>query len=448
MSNEKLRKETENVIRKLWAATLAYFRSIDRWFALLYVLLCGYGLLVVAGVAHSFSPKSNMLLVQASAMLIGAAAVIIISKFDYHSIARLWKLYLPAVLALVALTFVVGAQRGGADDRAWLLLPGGLSLQPSEFLKIAFILTFALHIYVVGDRLNRPLNVLLLCLNGAWPVLLIHLQGDDGSALIFFVIFLVMAFCGGLAWPYMLAGLGLIGAAVPVMWNFVLNADQKQRIEALITPGSDPLGIELQQNKARISIGSGQFFGRGLFAGDHNYVPEIQNDFIFSFIGEALGFVGCLLVFALFVLLFARTSDLRGHLRNACRAAPAQPRHEPRRAAGHRRYAAVLLGGRLVHRDGFRQYRAGHVGRGTQRENHVRGRDHLPAAAPFPRPQARPVSRSPPEPTPPLPGTKRKANADPAAPREAYEKPAPEAHPPSPPTGNEVLHHVQEKQKV
>ena len=306
MSNEKLRKETENVIRKLWAATLAYFRSIDRWFALLYVLLCGYGLLVVAGVAHSFSPKSNMLLVQAAAMLIGAAAVIIISKFDYHSIARLWKLYLPAVLALVALTFVVGAQRGGADDRAWLLLPGGLSLQPSEFLKIAFILTFALHIYVVGDRLNRPLNVLLLCLNGAWPVLLIHLQGDDGSALIFFVIFLVMAFCGGLAWPYMLAGLGLIGAAVPVMWNFVLNADQKQRIEALITPGSDPLGIELQQNKARISIGSGQFFGRGLFAGDHNYVPEIQNDFIFSFIGEALGFVGCLLVFALFVLLFAR----------------------------------------------------------------------------------------------------------------------------------------------
>lgn len=294
------------MIRKLWHATLDYFRSIDRWFAFLYLLICGYGLLVVSGVAQAFSPRSNMLLVQIAAFVIGAAAVVMISKFDYHLLAKMWKLYLPAVLALVLLTFFVGAQRGGADDRAWLLLPGGLSLQPSEFLKLAFILIFALHIFAVGDRLNRPLNVLLLCLNGAWPVLLIHIQGDDGSALIFFVIFLAMIFCGGLAWYYMVAGLGIIAAAVPVMWNFILNADQKQRIEALINPGSDPLGIELQQNQARISIGSGQLFGRGLFADSYNYVPEIQNDFIFSFIGEALGFVGCLAVFALFVLLFAR----------------------------------------------------------------------------------------------------------------------------------------------
>ena len=294
------------MIQKAWRAAVNYFRSIDGWLALLYVLICGFGLIVLAGVANSFSPKSSLLLVQAAAMVIGTVVVIVISTFDYHSVARLWKLYLPAVLALVLLTFVIGAQRGSADDRAWILLPGGLSLQPSEFLKLAFILTFALHIYAVGDRINRPLNVLLLCLNGAWPVILIHIQGDDGSALIFFMIFLVMLFCGGLAWPYMAAGLALVGASVPLMWQYVLNADQKQRIEALINPGSDPIGIELQQNSAKISIGSGQIFGRGLFTGDHNYVPEIRNDFIFSFIGEALGFVGCLAVFVLFILLFIR----------------------------------------------------------------------------------------------------------------------------------------------
>lgn len=295
------------MLGKLPGRIADYFRTTDRRLLFYYVAINIFGLLVVTGVTRTFSSSSGrQIIVQSLAMTIGLGIVIFLSTYDYHTIARLWKLYLPAALALVALTFVIGAQRGGADDRAWILLPGGMSLQPSEFLKIAFIMTFSMHLFACGKELNRLRNVFLLCLHGATPVLLIHFQGDDGSALVFFFIFAVMLFCAGLAWPYVVAGLAAIGGALPVLWNFVLNADQKLRLEVLINPGSDPLGIEMQQNDAKVSIGSGQLLGRGLFSGDHNYVPEIQNDFIFSFVGESLGFVGCVAVFAALVIICVR----------------------------------------------------------------------------------------------------------------------------------------------
>lgn len=78
----------------------------------------------------------------------------------------------------------------------------GINFQPSELLKIAFILTFALHLEKVGDDIKSLKNLLLLCLHGAIPVLLIHFQGDDGTALIFLLIFLAMLFSAGVQWRY------------------------------------------------------------------------------------------------------------------------------------------------------------------------------------------------------------------------------------------------------
>ncbi len=311
-------------MKKLFLRMGDYIRSADKLLALLVLLVCGFGITVLTGVVKSFSSTNSLLIVQLAAMGIGFVAALCLSCMDYHLTAKLWKLYVPLAIGLVVLTFFIGAQRGGADDKAWIMLPGGsISIQPTEFMKIAFILSFSLHLQAVGHKINSVLHVLLLCLHAAVPVLLIHYQGDDGTALVFFVMFLMMLFCSGISWKYIILALLLMAAALPIMWLYVLNDDQRLRFISLFNPGIDPLGIELQQAQARISIGSGRWFGTGLFSGEHRYVPEIQNDFIFTFIGEALGFVGCFAVLLLLVLMCVkilmvgrRSRDLLG--RNIC----------------------------------------------------------------------------------------------------------------------------------
>ena len=290
-------------MRHIISSVIGYIKKTDKMLYVLLLVVSAFGMLAVAGVSHSFSSSNSLIMVQGLAFVLGFIAIIVVSNIDYRFIARMWKLYVPVVLILVLLTFFIGGQRGSADDRAWLLLPGGMSLQPSELLKIAFILTFSFHLDRVQGHINRPFTTLLLCLHGVFPVLLIHFQGDDGTALVFFFLFLMMLFCAGISWKYILASIVAAGIAAPLIWLYAMNEDQKQRILLLFNPGMDPLGVELQQNAAKISIGSGQVWGTGLFTGEHRYVPEIQNDFIFSFIGEALGFVGCIAVLLLLTLL-------------------------------------------------------------------------------------------------------------------------------------------------
>ena len=159
----------------------------------------------------------------------------------------------------------------------------GISFQPSELLKIAFILTFALHLEKVGDDIKNIKNLLLLCLHGAFPVLLVHFQGDDGTALIFLLIFLSMLFSAGIQWRYIaIAGAALVIAA-PLAWLYLMSNDQKTAYFGTVYSDLDTNGILYQQYNAKIAIGSGGGFGEGLFIGEHVYVPEIHNDFIFFF---------------------------------------------------------------------------------------------------------------------------------------------------------------------
>ena len=93
-----------------------------------------------------------------------------------------------------------------------------MSFQPSELLKLSFILTFSYHLSLVRPQINSLRNVILLCIHGAIPAFLIHLQGDDGTALIFIFIFISMMFAAGLSWKYIAAAFGAVLAAAPVAW--------------------------------------------------------------------------------------------------------------------------------------------------------------------------------------------------------------------------------------
>ena len=283
-----------------------YFTAVDKWLLFFCIslssvgVLCQYSL-VNSNQAANLRITERVALVQIAASALGICLAIIISNFDYHFMTKLWKLYMPAAVFLVILTFFIGVQvHETIDDKAWLRLPFGLTFQPSELLKIGFIMSFSYHLSRVAGQINRPSNLILLCIHGALPIGLVVLQGDDGTALIFVFIFLTMLFAAGLSWKYIIAAIPVVAAAIPLAWQYILTDDKKARILSVyLEEYADPLSTDYQQRLGRISIGLGQLQGKGLFKEDYWYVPEMQNDFVFSFICQAMGFVGALLVVAL-----------------------------------------------------------------------------------------------------------------------------------------------------
>ena len=252
-------------------------------------------------------------LVQAIASLLGVVCAILLSCIDYRAMVDAWPFHVAGAWGLVALTFLkvnlgpisLGYAPGSTDNYSWIRV-GPLSLQPTELAKISFILTFAMHLDMVKNEINEPKTKLLAHM--AVPVLLVHNQGDDGTAIVFACIGCMMMFVAGLSWRYIAgavcAGITALAVAVGFFPDKIFKNYQYQRIMALFHM-DDPAyaDITLQQNKGLISIGAGRIFGRGMFNEYHNYVPKAENDFIFSYIAESIGFVGCVLVLgALFAI--------------------------------------------------------------------------------------------------------------------------------------------------
>ncbi len=231
---------------------------------------------------------------QLFSMILGIGVAILLSFVDYRKLVKLWFIYTPIALALVALTFTsLGYQRAGADDKAWLKL-GSFQFQPSEVLKIVFILTFAYHLSRDEEDMNKPFHMFLLCLHAAVPLAIVGKQGDYGTAIVFAIIFAAMICSAKISWKYLVIAPFVIAAGVAAMWFFALSDFHKKRILILFHPGTDPDYIEYQQNLGLAALKSGGVFGKGLFADaeEYIYVPEIHNDFIFTYAGQVFGFVG------------------------------------------------------------------------------------------------------------------------------------------------------------
>lgn len=282
-------------MKKIWSAVTGYVRETDKWLIAMCLLASGLSLLFLWGTYHSGLSLESKLFSQGVSIGVGFVAAIVISKLDYLTLLKLWKLYVPLCAGLVLLTLTsLGWARG--SDQAWLRIPLGgsyYSLQPSELLKICFITTFSLHIDKIKDQLHKPLQVLLLCLHGGAYTFLIYLQGDGGTAIVFVCIFAVMIFCAGISWKYIAAAAASLVAVVPALWLWVLTDDHKMRFLVILNPERDP-NYAYQQLRSAIALGVGGVQGTGIFAEKHVYVPEIYNDFIFAFIGESSGFMGCI----------------------------------------------------------------------------------------------------------------------------------------------------------
>ncbi len=307
-------------MKKVLGAVWEYFKRLDKTLLLLCLLISGFGIFLLYTLnlnEISDYVSSRQWKTQTVATVLGLGAALVLAGIDYKFIARIWWLYAPISLILVLLLFTsLGRGVEGADDIGWLNL-GFIQFQPSELLKISFIMTFAAHLHKVGSRINEPLNVLLLCIHGLVPAAIIMKQGDDGSALVFILIFAFMLFSAGISWKYMLAALVAVPALGYVAWNYLMQPHQLKRFQVLFDTEmqqAEILGIYNQQWLGKKALGSGQLTGLGIFGSDkYTYVPEIDTDFIFSYIGMTLGFVGCVAtVTALAALCIKLLADAGG----------------------------------------------------------------------------------------------------------------------------------------
>ena len=216
--------------------------------------------------------------IQALATGLGVCAVVVmVAVFDYESLAGLWRFYYPLTGALMVFTAFFGETRQGSDNRSWLPIPGVTSFQPSELWKFAFILAFAWHLAQVREDLNQPRVLIPVLLNAGVGVKII------------------------------LGAAGAVAVSVPVVWTYILSDFQRNRILSVFNPQAQEFeDVAFQQLEGLDSLGSGQIFGIGLFAENHNYVPEMYNDFIFTFVGESLGFLGCVAVVVALAVICGR----------------------------------------------------------------------------------------------------------------------------------------------
>ncbi len=295
-----------------------FFKSIQNcikysdkilWSIILVIAL--YSMLLVASVSRE---GFNYLTIQFISVMLGMIGALLLQTINYKVISKYYIWIGVFCILFIIYTLFMGVTvegSSGVNARAWIKLPGGITFQPSELVKIGFIITFAKHLSIVKntDNFKDIKNICLLGAHALIPVILTHMQGDDGAAIIFLCIAITMSFMAGLPLRYFGALIVLGAIFMPIAWNFVLADYQKKRIITQMNPEGDPLNMGYQQIQGKLSIGSGGLFGTGLFKGPrvaNNVVPIQESDFIFSVAGEELGFVGCVLIILLLLLLIFR----------------------------------------------------------------------------------------------------------------------------------------------
>ena len=244
---------------------------------------------------------------------------------------RLLRAYTPIVWGLGVLGLIIvllpglGSTVNGA--RAWITFPGGFQIQPAELAKISIIVGMAMLLAEKRDVDVNPVDsdVLKALAVSALPMILILLQPDVGTiAIISCAILAIIAVSGAPSrWVIGLLILAALGSFVAVKTG-VVSDYQVKRLQAFVDPTADPQMSGYQLRQSRITIGSGGFFGRGLFNGPQTngrFVPEQQTDFIFTVAGEELGFLGAGFILLCYMIIFfrafaiaRRTHDLFGRL--------------------------------------------------------------------------------------------------------------------------------------
>lgn len=250
---------------------------------------------------------------QATFTIINILLVIFLLTFEYNALAKYANVfYWISIVLLLAVRFAgetaLGAQR-------WIQI-GPVTIQPSEFAKIIIIITLAKMLE--NRKLESLKDLIPVALHVGLPFILILLQPDLGTSLVFIAITVGMLFMAGIRLSLLLGIFGSGLAVIPIFWRF-LHDYQKKRLLVFIDPNIDPLGSGYHIIQSKIAIGSGMLFGKGLFSGTQsqlNFLPENHTDFIFAVIGEELGFIGTLIILLIYFMIVYRGIKIAGEARD------------------------------------------------------------------------------------------------------------------------------------
>ncbi len=288
-------------------------RNLDMPMVVLILANVFLGMLMI-----SSAGGGKYLLIQSLAFLLGVGGVVALMILDYDYLAQISQYLYGAGVLLLVLVLIpgIGAVRGGA--RSWFSL-GPISIQPAEIAKIFFIITFSKKLEDCREHINdvRVLGKLLL-----YPAILcglLLLQPDLGTAAVFVGITVIMLFAAGLEWKYFLYGLSALVVVFPIFWFLILQDYQKARLLSAFRPEVDPTGAGYHVIQSKIAVGSGKFFGTGLYKGSsqvNNLLPERHTDFIYSAVCEELGFLGGILVLLFLAALIFRCFYIGSNARN------------------------------------------------------------------------------------------------------------------------------------
>ena len=279
-----------------------------------YLLLIPVLVLVVVGVIGIYSAGLNSTssvteyLKQIMWVGISLVAMVAVWLLDYHFTANLGMIAYPVFLILLVVVLFMPEINGASS---WFNI-GGMLIQPSEFMKIVYILTLAKFMEFIGknkNAINKWYNILITGALFAVPVLLIMLQPDLGTAIVFASITFFMMFKSGLSYKYVIALILLVIILVPLIYFFVLSDYQQERILVFFDPEREPLGAGYNAIQSKIAVGSGMIFGTGLGKGTQTqwgYLPVKSSDFIFSVISEEFGFIASIIVIIAYIVLLLR----------------------------------------------------------------------------------------------------------------------------------------------
>lgn len=300
-------------LKKLLPQLRDFVHRADMFLFTMSVICALYGIIVIASATKSYENGSaQFVIVQTLALVLGILLFIAMTVIDVDIFAQHWT-WLYGLSALLLLSLIPFGAVSDTGNNGWLRF-FGIGIQPTEIVKLAFIIVLAKQLAYLKDYKNLNSVTSIAQIVGHFILmfgLILVTAQDLGSALVYFFIFAVMLFVAGVKIYWFIMGAAAIACMVPIFWTYFLEDYQRNRILAPYDSSIDPdnTGINWQQNQSKIALASGQLTGTGLGEGTQsqsNAIPGKHTDFIFAVIGEELGLIGACLVLLLLMIIVVR----------------------------------------------------------------------------------------------------------------------------------------------
>ena len=300
-------------MRRYFEELKDFLKKGDMFLLILCVCVAGFGVVCIASAtsAEKFDGNFKYIAIQIISIGLGVLMYALVSSIDLDVLSEHRGMMVAFNIFLLLLLIPFGTDNH-TGNRSWLHFPGfPINIQPAEICKITYIIIMASVMSSHQNRISHPISIAHMLLHLVILVgLNLGLSSDMGVSLIFVFIFIGMAFAGGVSLWWFALAIGSIAAAFPILWQF-LGQYQRNRILILFDPTIDPQGInERYHSKINLqSLTGGGLMGQGLFQGNRTQGGNLfaqHTDYIFSSMGEELGFAGCVLIMVLELAIIAR----------------------------------------------------------------------------------------------------------------------------------------------